>query len=592
MASNNEPRRRFAPVPIETTFQSVRKPGAPNSSQNRHGMGPSAELTPDASPRSPSPMPRVFQERRRFAPQLIETSRRTRRAGDAGPTTRPTDKTDITPYTKNIYTTTSKPRGRRRNSSIDEPTLHIPPTRRETEEEGVKEYLLELAAKAAERQIQETALAAFPNSRPREGGIAHFYFRESSSSDESPEATPATEPHEKPRTRRKSSNLGLNWWHKHMQDHAEHLAHERGEDEMDEDVIVDEDKEFIMRSDSELDQMELPAPPDALWTTTNKVVAENVRDAVARGPVFDDRTPSPDEVMHDISAIPSKPVEKIVPDAGFGSFGKPFGGFPPLKTDPQQARKGVSPPMLGKDLTFRECPSPKFTKLETDHSFFQQQAELLARDTTGNGGLWGGYCFKSDPNADDGPYNYAPRMIETPKHTRTPEEADVDSHISDEPSSIFSSADLANTNPTAERRPNGDNVGGVHMLHGLGERLQKEKSTSERYEKIAQEFNDEFVTQVYNYLSLGYPATANHFDEELAKISGVCVAELRRDDAKQMAKGHMLEMSLEDEPEDARCPRWKALKTYVTEWARQHPDLDNLDPMAWGVRERRGSWAF
>jgi hypothetical protein len=42
--------------------------------------------------------------------------------------------------------------------------------------------------------------------------------------------------------------------------------------------------------------------------------------------------------------------------------------------------------------------------------------------------------------------------------------------------------------------------------------------------------------------------------------------------------------------EEDRCPRWKALKKYIYEWARQHPDLDAISPLAWGMQERRGSW--
>ncbi|KAJ2973289.1 hypothetical protein NQ176_g6692 [Zarea fungicola] len=133
---------------------------------------------------------------------------------------------------------------------------------------------------------------------------------------------------------------------------------------------------------------------------------------------------------------------------------------------------------------------------------------------------------------------------------------------------------------------------GLHMLHGLDERLLQEKVRAERNEKINMEFGDEFVTQVYNYLSLGYPAMARGFDEELSKMSRVSVEDLSRDDDKQLAKGHLLEMSLEDTPEEERCPRWKALRVYIMEWARQHPDLENLNPLAWGVHERRGSWAI
>ena len=44
-------------------------------------------------------------------------------------------------------------------------------------------------------------------------------------------------------------------------------------------------------------------------------------------------------------------------------------------------------------------------------------------------------------------------------------------------------------------------------------------------------------------------------------------------------------------------PRWRALKLYIREWARQHPSFDDgfgedENPLAWGVRARRGSWAI
>jgi hypothetical protein len=44
---------------------------------------------------------------------------------------------------------------------------------------------------------------------------------------------------------------------------------------------------------------------------------------------------------------------------------------------------------------------------------------------------------------------------------------------------------------------------------------------------------------------------------------------------------------------NVKPPRWRALRLYIREWARQHPDLgENSNPLAWGVRARRGSWAI
>ena len=133
---------------------------------------------------------------------------------------------------------------------------------------------------------------------------------------------------------------------------------------------------------------------------------------------------------------------------------------------------------------------------------------------------------------------------------------------------------------------------------------------------------------MYNYISLGYPATARAFDDELSKISGIEIEQLRKDDRLSVGKGFMLEMELavkkrtgitsatgsrtssgddDDEvmltpEEDERRhrnkpPRWRALKLYIREWARQHPSFDDgfgedENPLAWGVRARRGSWAI
>jgi hypothetical protein len=168
---------------------------------------------------------------------------------------------------------------------------------------------------------------------------------------------------------------------------------------------------------------------------------------------------------------------------------------------------------------------------------------------------------------------------------------------------------------------------GLHKatLSGLDERLKKEMERKEREEALLAEFDDAFVTQVYNYLSLGYPATARAFDDELSKISGMCIEELRKDDALKIGKRFMRQMEMSPSPASTvsssggggggtdssgdemdsyfahergsrhKPPRWKALKLYIHEWARQHPALDGDDdtgPLAWGVRARRGSWAI
>lgn len=508
----------------------------------------------------------------------------------------------------------------------------MPPTRRETEDEAVKEYLLDLAAKEAERQIQEDALAAFPNSRAREGGVAHFYFHEGSSSEESPDDSTKEEERGRRRARRRSSSIDLNWWQRHMKQHAEQLADKRAIVEVASTVGAQDaaaaGEDIDMTSDSELDKMDLSAPPDPMWTTSTgrqqdydrrdsmAEQAEARKWAVARvqhkeahapdgsqtlilGPA---REPVPDRSQAPTSHLPQDPGNRNQQDP----FGRQFAslGIKPDVAQLRRLRKLNSPPMLGKELQFRNCPSPKQTRLETDHPFVRHEngQKQENRDMSGQGGLWRGYCCRSEAT---GGYLipaelHPPDMMATPRTPGTPREAfahEIDNvSIYDEPPSLWgtpgSSASNSSTRPVnAEHRQRNGEPKGIHMLHGLDERLQQEKVRAERNEKIAQEFNDEFVTQVYNYLSLGYPAMARSFDDELSKISRVSIDDLTKDDAQQMAKGHMLEMNLGETQEEQRCPRWKALRVYILEWARQHPDLDNLNPLAWGVHERRGSWA-
>ncbi|KAJ3553262.1 hypothetical protein NPX13_g10926 [Xylaria arbuscula] len=278
-------------------------------------------------------------------------------------------------------------------------------------------------------------------------------------------------------------------------------------------------------------------------------------------------------------------------------------------------RKAASPPMLGADLTFRTCPSPQYTRMEPNQPYCQiDRLDKTQRDASGATGLWRGYC-SYQTNKLETPSLYPPDLLHTPG-TSTP----IDP---------FASAFAASVNGSGTQSPvwvpGGKGVS-LHKqrLSGLGEKLEREIGRKEREQVILAEFDNAFVTQVYNYLSLGFPATARAFDDELSKISGICVEELRKDDNIKVGKGFMLDMevgssrtssdsSSADSSGDEQMvspdvyeleygkrsrhkpPRWKALKLYIHEWARQHPSLngdDGLGPPAWGVRARRGSWAI
>ncbi|KAI0006436.1 hypothetical protein F4779DRAFT_629858 [Xylariaceae sp. FL0662B] len=731
----SKPASRFVPVPIETTFDSYRV-----NNTKGYPHGPTAELTPDPSPTTPQAPTIIGEEepeeiqskqskqpekkdKRRFAPQLIETTRRSKRAGQDGPATKPIDKTDITPGTNHIYAPKPKrkpvprPSGAGPGSGTGEdeeesPSRFLTPhrqqsikphpnTRRQTrsytpdldtilssdsdsssgnsseeevlaldigvpalndanidEDEDAKSwtsrhydlrnrrescdeefsgYLLAVAAREAHRQREvEQAMAAFPNGvRPE--GVEHFVVRDNSEDEQQLDETSRHGPSQL--LRRKSTDPG--WAVREMRAHAEKLAQRRDQMSIDENV----------------DQLEmLPPPEDPLWTTNARrespdQVMTDDRDSYADRPTppllsrVDTRSPAQDN-----------PFSPPQPEAGLRAspFGIPFGGIrinEPEDPVMLKMRMAASPPMLGGDLKFRICPSPQQTRMETDHRYCPTGRPVeKQRDVTEGTGLWRGYCSARARDADE-MVHPGPNLLMTPREPSTPHDPfSAAFTASMSISSVMSGTDTSGTVSPASRQ---SQQKGLYMLSSVDERLKKEKARKELEERIAAEFDDAFVTQVYNYLSLGYPAMARDFDDELSKISGIEIEQLRKDDTQKIDKGFMLQMEMsihksdhapghggpptdtssistgnsssstgnstatssgavssgDDtemlEPEEYerrrrhshrrhKPPRWIALKLYIREWARQHPKLNDAEsgPMAWGVRARRGSWAI
>ncbi|KAI0019810.1 hypothetical protein F4780DRAFT_406842 [Xylariomycetidae sp. FL0641] len=808
--------RRFAPVPIETTFDSYRvgDSNSNGSNKGRNPHGPTAELTPDPSPTTPqmpqipletghqqghpltgaatsvseetqtqerfqgeaqaqaqppapapAPAPAAVAEkkkpRRKFAPQLIETTKRERKVGQDGPATKPTDKTDITPGTNHIYVpkpkrkpppagqarpstahgrtekegegsgrflltprrqTSMKPhpntrRATRSNSyhpdldtilssesgnSSEEndeepaksttaaPALNLGPPalpepnhgneaggtwnsrnyslrdRRESCDEEFSGYLLALAAREAHRQRElEQALSAFPNGvRPE--GVEHFFVRDNSEDDTQVDEEPLRHGTSQ-LLRRKSTDPG--WAVKEMRAHAEKLAETRaGSGRMN----IDES--------SNKDEIESP-PEDPLWTTTKRRASRDTEMSDAKRAYISDHSP-------EVVAKPSPAQEKPAPSGLRASpFSMPFASLrSPNEVEDRELRRmrqAASPPMLGGDLQFRLCPSPQHTRIDPNQHHQDRPSDRLEeqqRDHSGDTGLWRGYCSGKDKE-HKGPELQPPPLLQTPAETAGPNDPFAAAFTASMSISEVGSPLPAQTPSTKASKPGG----GIHMLSGLDERLRKEKARKEREDALVAEFDDAFVTQVYNYLSLGYPAAARPFDEELSKISGIPVEELRRHDQDlRVEKGFMRDMEMsvhhgrgsgstaasattagaanstgasstntnttttasssgnttrsstgddaarnnlnntsnssssssnkfddDDDndggfrhPEDAerraksrpKPPRWMALKLYIREWARQHPSLnggeDGASHLAWGVRARKGSWAF
>ncbi|KAI3327523.1 hypothetical protein HD806DRAFT_549484 [Xylariaceae sp. AK1471] len=689
-----KPMWRFAPVPIETTFDSYRV-------ANKNPHGPAPEPTPDPSPttsqlsftlsstgapiasETTQTTEQEKKTKRRFAPQLIETTRRVRRAGQEGPATKPIDKTDITPGTNHIYAPKPKrkqgacrpnhnstgvahaategddeasprflgPRRQRsmkphpntrratRNNSyhpeldtilssesgnssenngddnnVAAPALNLGApadhgdtwstrnsdlrNRRESCDEEFSGYLLGVAAREAHRQREfEQALSAFPNGMPPQG-IEHFFVRDNSEDDlQLGDDEPPLRHGPSQLLRRKSTDPG--WAVKEMRAHAEKLAQMRAETDF--------------SFDDNSDQFEIAPPPeDPLWTTAVRRESRDSNMATSMSPFLSAHSPGLPARSPLVQDKPFAPLP--LPSTGLRAspFGMPFAfhASEPEDRELRKMRKAASPPMLGADLAFRSCPSPRYTRMEPYQPYAHfDRLEERQRDISGATGLWRGYC-SSKTNKLDTPALQPPPLLHTPSAYS--------------PIDPFASSFAASLTASGTQSPivtSCDKWIGLHKqtLLGLDERLKKEMERKEREEALLAEFDDAFVTQVYNYLSLGYPATARAFDDELSKISGICVEELRKDDTLKIGKGFMRQMEIRpssgstdssgtDSSGDEvvshfaherrsrhKPPRWKALRLYIHEWARQHPALDVDDdtgPLAWGVRARRGSWAI
>ncbi|KAK4195384.1 hypothetical protein QBC40DRAFT_21792 [Triangularia verruculosa] len=684
--TKDQARPRFAPVPIETTFERYRK-----TFPNHNGVG--KPPTPEPSPRLPSPPPRG---RRRFAPQLVESSvRRSRRVGDEGPATLPTDRTDITPYTNHIYA--PKPRRKRSHGSIAEtPDRQRGHARRESCDDEIAGPVFDLVARDAQKKLQDIAMSAFPNSGQRIGGAEHFYVREGSE-DDGPRGRPLTRgPWDPMHSRRNSSEEDISWAFKEMREHAQMVtAHRRRDmsridtmdlDKMSIDVPLTDAIDLTSKQRSSIANSPLwrPRPSSDSLGAIGEVHMSLLRaesplptigeshmpylapDSPPIRPIGETFMPFiPSAPAGKAGDMPYAPASRIPPETSFGHHApfNPYGQERDMSLERARAvhrlRLKPSPPMLGQDLKFRMCPSPKQTKLEPDHLWDLETGTTLEdqhRDPTEQHGLWRGYCYTRNHNEKIAHVD-RPLMITTP----LPDPSNTDpfdrafgtapANLSEEPTPMGSRADSlhfpggasiqlqrkphsANGSlPLPEHRTKNNAPKGLHMLHNLhnlDEKLKQEKAMVDLEEKIAAEFDDKLVTQVYNYLSLGYPATARLYDEELSKISRIPVEDLEMDDDAIMenlwgtqvhgssqssdsrsqnsddtglrraagkrtkATGHIMLDSEEQDNvrEEDRCPRWKALKRYIYEWARQHPDLNAISPLAWGVRERRGSWGI
>ncbi|KAL4783863.1 hypothetical protein BJX76DRAFT_240858 [Aspergillus varians] len=241
-----------------------------------------------------------------------------------------------------------------------------------------------------------------------------------------------------------------------------------------------------------------------------------------------------------------------------------------------QLRQAASPPMLGGDLVFPQSLTPETTICEGSHAIGFNEARPNLSSLAGlwsaspcssfehdRGGLWNGTC---KPENHTTHRTLSPGLI-TPRHG-----------VEEDGCCEFDESSQA----------------GAPQHQNLHFATEGPRDDLTHTEYTNQEFNDGFVTQIYDYLSLGYPSVARYYDYELSRISGLPVAALRADDLNMDAKGHVGMYDITNRgATNGVCVRWTALRLYIQEWARQHPQMLEAGCYheAWGVRERKGSWA-
>jgi hypothetical protein len=656
-ADKPRPKSRFAPQPIETTQSSSRgrqKQGAPHIKFDLQAFATqgssSKKAGTDVAPHEPEPEPRPV---RKFTPILLDTAKRSRRANDNDVSLRSANRTEfgyklaakehrrhitgnVTPAVESSDSDTemidavkldasrvdhglrlrplspmdggSRPQGRftershsfrcpeldtiessesepgsKASSLSSSPAQGSPITAsdssypypypgfkdatrvRESVDENFHNYLLKLEAKKAEERMREQALAAFPNSDFHEP-VMHYVDEEETESEHSVEDRPATwEGHEEEEYTRKvrRDSTKVPWEQLEMQRHAERMEQER---------------------------------------MANQTTAK----------------PHTKQASHSPWWNPGLAV-----------------GTAPVDRDFRDMQDRARPPMLGDDITFPRCRSPSPARFDvtqgstalrnqmcylTEHADLQRKEEesdephLWSGQTepkthftsiktpqatqgspsqTNRKGLWGGFCAFDD-DRHPGSISPPPGAISgllTPRDEPAGNPFEQNFRSRNTSDVVDPEEPIIKTPPAAMGKgPSSAELGTIDAV------LVSEKDLDETMQN---DYPDSFITQVYNYLSLGYPTLARPFDAELAKISRFDIAVLRQDDKKaiQQPRGYIrLGPDFEGgggEVSETNCMRWQALKVYVREWARQEKNMIRTDGVFgnFGTAARRGSWA-
>ncbi|MCJ1226956.1 hypothetical protein MMC12_003611 [Toensbergia leucococca] len=595
---NTMDRRRFAPQPVETTIKSNRKPVAgPSSPSPANITSPSSHRVPPQPAESNSPP----VTRRKFSPQLIETTKRSRKNGDTTPTLLHSDKTEFSPGDH-------LPRHLR----ITQPPVP-PPSPVQTPSETTKEVPSLDESRFSSSNLRRTVprrhsfrvpdldpIQSQPDSEDsNDSGLSSLSTSPSAASDETELYKRVTRTRESCDDRFSGYLLALaaRAAEKQLRDQAmaaypneqlhepvDHFAVDRESEES------DEEGTGMLSRDPDGDKPTLPSEPAAGWDLAElrrhkERLEQQKKPHKTQGqPKLDQKSPTKGRFQDSkTGAREHQPLAGVLNASKSGNGGWQNGA------EIKQMRSAASPPMLGDELFFPRCQSPQPTRLDV-HQFPSTHRALGTPTPTDSGGLWcpAGGAKQSAPAS--GLWMGvcllpAKRLLSVPKPIQQTGLMTPNAEREDP----LANVDLGGRSQLPPSPPNSmpdSQIAGIDAILIVEQEIEKE-------------FHDGFVTQVYNYLSLGYPALARKYDPELSKISRVPIEDLRRDDQRANAKGYVGAPEGDGvgmgEIQDGQCGRWLALRLYVREWLRQQPAMVDRGAganNAWGARARKGSWAI
>ncbi|EYE93819.1 uncharacterized protein EURHEDRAFT_403883 [Aspergillus ruber CBS 135680] len=240
----------------------------------------------------------------------------------------------------------------------------------------------------------------------------------------------------------------------------------------------------------------------------------------------------------------------------------------------------TSPPLLGNDIVFPRSLSPERTINDIGNATRHQRINLdqPCRD---HGGLWSADLNVGDNRGDGLWMGTCRRASESDRNLHklilTESIIPVRGHKDE------SSASSDVTSEYGDRHPFDP-----FIRHKCTDNVDRKLNPQDEFNE---EIHDGFVTQIYNYLSLGYPCVAHCYDHELSRISSISVNDLRKDDFHTDSKGYVGVIegtSGSIWSTGQTCMRWLALRVYIQKWTRQQPwvaedDSDIIE--AWGEWE-------